>query len=314
MRELLVSIIMPAYNAAEYIAESIESVQAQTYPGWELLVVDDGSTDNTKDIVRNYANKDSRIKYIYQENGRQGKARNNGIRNSNGAYLAFLDADDLWLPKKLEIQLQTFKDYDADLIFCDSFVFTGEFHPGNTVVINTPREEFVGLEGLKKLLSKNHVPILTCISKREAILKAGCFTERSEIQNAEDYHLWLKLLLADYKLLGINETLTAYREVNSSVSGLNTDRASRRQAIEAIYDLQQNASKHKDVLHQYLIIRIEENMGYLPTYGDADFFTTLKRHLNMSKRRYLLPFIQFFQMLKLRSLALKTTYFSFNYL
>src|SRR5262249_23306047 len=102
----VVSIIMPAYNAGKYIADSIQSVLAQTYSDWELIVVDDGSADNTASIVQQFVTRDSRINYFFQENGRLGKARNTGIKEARGALIAFLDSDDLWLETKLELQLQ----------------------------------------------------------------------------------------------------------------------------------------------------------------------------------------------------------------
>ena len=87
---ILVSIIMPAFNSQRYISESIESIIAQTYTNWELIVVDDGSTDRTAEIVSTFTKSDNRIRYIYQENQRQGKARNAGISISKGEWIAFL--------------------------------------------------------------------------------------------------------------------------------------------------------------------------------------------------------------------------------
>jgi glycosyltransferase involved in cell wall biosynthesis len=104
----LVSVIMPAYNAGKYIAQSIRSVAAQTCAGWELVVVDDGSTDDTAEVVRGFASADARVKYVQQANGRQGRARNNGIAHAAGDLIAFLDADDLWVERKLELQLKAF--------------------------------------------------------------------------------------------------------------------------------------------------------------------------------------------------------------
>ena len=102
----LVSIITPAYNAAEYIAETIESVLAQTYPKWEMLIVNDCSTDNTATIVQNYVNKDNRIKLInLKQNSGAAVARNTAIQNAKGRYIAFLDSDDLWKKEKLQKQL-----------------------------------------------------------------------------------------------------------------------------------------------------------------------------------------------------------------
>jgi len=120
MQSNLVSVIMPAYNAEKYIAESIESVLAQTYEQWELLIIDDGSADRTKAIAESYAVRDERIQYIFQLNGKQGRARNKGIAAAHGEMIAFLDADDIWLPSKLEVQVAEMKEKGADLVFADT--------------------------------------------------------------------------------------------------------------------------------------------------------------------------------------------------
>src|SRR5205809_3501840 len=110
MNEALVSVIMPAYNAGKFITESIESVIAQTYAYWELLIVDDGSTDNTKNVIQNFSEKDKKIRYFFQANGKQGKARNMALSYASGNYIAFLDADDIWLPQKLEVQVKEIEE------------------------------------------------------------------------------------------------------------------------------------------------------------------------------------------------------------
>src|SRR6185369_4654551 len=120
MSTKLVSIIMPAYNAGKYIADSIRSVLAQTYSNWELIVVDDGSTDDTAAIVQDFTKREGRVRYIYQENGRLGKARNTGVRNSQGDLIAFLDSDDLWIETKLELQLRALREQNADLVYCNA--------------------------------------------------------------------------------------------------------------------------------------------------------------------------------------------------
>ena len=106
MQEPLVSVIMPAYNAEKYISESIDSVLAQSYQNWELLITDDRSSDNTQRIVEDYCINDKRIKlFINKENGGAGVARNNSIKEANGRFIAFLDSDDQWLPEKLNKQI-----------------------------------------------------------------------------------------------------------------------------------------------------------------------------------------------------------------
>ncbi|MFR0523089.1 glycosyltransferase family 2 protein [Limosilactobacillus reuteri subsp. suis] len=113
----LVSIIMPCYNGETFIKETIESVLNQTYQLWELLIIDDGSQDNSVDIIKSYQ-ADQRIKLIQQPNGGSAMARNNGIRHSQGQYMALLDSDDIWLPNFLEEQIKFMKSKNAICVCC----------------------------------------------------------------------------------------------------------------------------------------------------------------------------------------------------
>lgn len=113
----LVSIIMPCYNGEKFIKETIESVLAQTYASWELLIIDDGSKDGSVDIIKSYQ-QDQRIKLIQQANAGSAAARNNGIRQSKGQYMALLDSDDLWLPEFLEKQINFIKKKQVVCVCC----------------------------------------------------------------------------------------------------------------------------------------------------------------------------------------------------
>ena len=103
----MVSVIIPVYNRAQYIKDCLDSVINQTYKAYEIIVVDDGSTDNLREILVPYMDK---IQYIYKQNGGPSSARNAGTKVSNGEYIAFLDADDMWLPEKLELQIELLKE------------------------------------------------------------------------------------------------------------------------------------------------------------------------------------------------------------
>src|SRR5687767_2791669 len=108
---------MPAYNAEQFVAESIQSVIDQSYENWELLVVDDGSTDKTAEIALGFKAKDSRVKYILQPNGRQAKARNTGVQDAGGTLVALLDSDDVWMPEKLQRQVRTLFDANVNVVY-----------------------------------------------------------------------------------------------------------------------------------------------------------------------------------------------------
>lgn len=105
-----VSVIIPTYNRAKYISRAIDSVLAQTYKDWELIIVDDGSTDNTREVVEPYL-KDKRIKYVWKQNGGVSSARNKGLDIATGEFVAFLDSDDFYMPEKLEKSLKVFTEY-----------------------------------------------------------------------------------------------------------------------------------------------------------------------------------------------------------
>lgn len=115
----MVSVIMPAYNAAAYIAEAIRSVQSQTMMDWELLVIDDCSSDDTRQIVQTLARKDSRIHLLPNEkNMGTARTRNRGMDLCHGVYIALLDSDDVWYPQKLQQQIDLAEETGADIVYC----------------------------------------------------------------------------------------------------------------------------------------------------------------------------------------------------
>jgi glycosyltransferase involved in cell wall biosynthesis len=148
-----ISVIMPTYNRADLLPAAIRSVIAQTYADWELLVVDDGSKDGTKEVVSNFTKDDSRIKYLSQENQGASAARNNGIKNATGEYLAFLDSDDEYLPRNLEAKLTILESRPETIIVngvswivdgaTKRITACGSYAPSNWLV----RKKFIELSG-----------------------------------------------------------------------------------------------------------------------------------------------------------------------
>lgn len=224
---------MPAFNAEKYIAASIESVINQTYNYWELIVIDDGSSDGTADIVHSFISLDKRIKYFYQKNARQANARNNGILHAKGSLLAFLDADDLWLPNKLEKSLQFFDINKYDLIFTSSFTTSDEnidITSTSYKVMNITEQEYLNSSAIPLFLSYNRIPMLTVILKKEVVEKVGFFDENCV--PAEDYDLWLRLLIAGCNFKSINFPLSIYRVHSGSSTAL--DRTASNVVIKSI--------------------------------------------------------------------------------
>lgn len=201
----LVSIITPAYNAAEYIAETIESVLAQTYSNWEMLIVNDCSKDNTVEIVQSYAAKDNRIKLInLKQNSGAEFARNTAIQNSKGRYIAFLDSDDLWKKEKLAKQL-AFMQQNG---YAFTFTAYGHFKDRKENIQNLIKVH----ESLnyKQALKGNQIGCLTVMLDRMQVENIN-FSK----QKHEDYILWLNILKQGITAYGLDESLALYRTGNS---------------------------------------------------------------------------------------------------
>jgi len=202
-----VSVVIPTYNRATLIGETLDSVLAQTYCDFEIIVVDDGSTDNTSAII-NTGYKDL-VRYIRQENAGQATARNTGIRIANGTYIAFLDDDDLWLPHKLARQMPLFESNPATVwVYCDAQVFddiTGQpLH--NFSQINPPHVGQVA----SHLLQRDFIASPTPIIRRDIFEKVGYFDESDQLRRREDWEMWLRLAVTcavDY----VPEVLARYR-------------------------------------------------------------------------------------------------------
>lgn len=264
----LISIIMPAYNSEEYISESIDSVLTQTYNNWELVIVDDGSIDNTREVIRKYEKEDIRIKYLYQTNQRQGKARNNGIKHSTGSLIAFLDSDDIWVNSKLELQVKELIKNDVDLVFSDGFSFSDSIET-STGIFDTIKGYYKGDEVIKLFLIQNRIPILSVLTKRVVISEVGGFIEKPEIQNVEDYHLWLKILFAGYSIYGMPDKLFYYRQhVNQSTYNdtLNYERVilmfSRYLQVPQNFDIQKEKTKLTWIKDWYCLKANSKKSGF----------------------------------------------------
>jgi teichuronic acid biosynthesis glycosyltransferase TuaG len=226
----LISVIIPAYNASSFLEIAVESIVSQTYRNIEIIIVDDGSKDNTFEKALLLSEKHKNIKAITQTNSKQGIARNNGISNANGEYVAFLDADDEWLPNKIEIQLNYLFAYKADMVFTDGYLFItdkkialAEIYKTteSPIEIEASKGIISGANGIKLLHIKNRIPTSSVLCKKSVIVNAGLFTTNPELQNCEDYLLWFNLVKQGCKLIGIPEKLFLYRvHPNSSTSGI----------------------------------------------------------------------------------------------
>jgi glycosyltransferase involved in cell wall biosynthesis len=220
-RELApVSVIVPAYNAGATIGRALESIAAQTLPPAEVIVVDDGSTDATAERARamQAVLAPVRLVVVSQENAGAGAARNRAVREASQDYLAFLDADDEWLPGKLERSMQVLEDGDYLLVAHDYLDTTG----GRDVHVDCLRRFNEGRDPYVTLYLKGYIPSISVVTRRDAVLAAGGFDET--LRNAQDFDLWLKLLAdpeTTFTLFG--EALARYHLSEGSIMS-HTDR------------------------------------------------------------------------------------------
>ncbi|NBD37252.1 MAG: glycosyltransferase [Verrucomicrobia bacterium] len=205
-----VSVIIPAYNRANLIGETLESLLRQTLPALEILVVDDGSTDRTASVARSFG---SPVRVIAQENAGPGAARNHGLREAKGTFLHFFDSDDIALPNKQEVQSAILAKTGADIAYgpwTKGFFEGREFFPENQVYQQTglPKGDLV-----RALLSSWSVVPHACLFRREVVERAGGFPE--DLRVGEDQLMFLRCLLAGARVVPSPDTLELYRLNNS---------------------------------------------------------------------------------------------------
>ena len=249
MKNALISIIMPAYNTASFIQQSIESVLSQTYPDWELIVIDDYSTDATAEIVKSYCSRDSRIILLQNEkNYGVAVSRNRGLQQASGRYLAFLDSDDLWIPEKLEKQLSFMQENDYAFTFSSYQQITAE---GLKKRVIQAKRVITG----KQILGNTTIGCLTVMLDKN---RFGDFS-MPNICHMEDNATWQKLLGDGEKGYGIDQVLAYYRVGNDSLT----------------------RSKLLSVKHQWRVYRTYYHFNFLKSFH---YFTCYA--LNAIKKYY----------------------------
>jgi len=222
-----VSVITAAYNHVEYIRQSVESVHAQTYRDFEHIVVDDGSTDGTADVLKDFGDQ---ITYIRQDNRGAHAAINVGIRASSGEYIAILDSDDAWLPDKLEHQMRAFEQYpEAGLVYSQAYLIDSKSNLQNDrVPIGRPFSD--SCRAFQELLIENKIPVLTALFRRTCVKDVGLFCET--LKALSDWDLWLRIS-AKWPVIFVPEPLALYRihENNTWHSLLQSGRVDRERLL-----------------------------------------------------------------------------------
>lgn len=221
-----VTVVIPTYNRADFLAEAVDSVLNQTWKDLEILVVDDGSTDRTREVMARYG---KRLKYFYKKNEGPSSARNVGIREAMGTYVAFLDSDDVWDPEKLSIQMEFMRKHpEIKLVCTDSCeIDSSESREGKL-----KRDLMGSLFSL--LYSNSFIRTSTVLMNKACFQEVGYFDER--YQSAEDYDVWLRVARR-YPIAYLSRPLVRYRKHEGNVSHDKiTLRRNALSVLEAHYD------------------------------------------------------------------------------
>lgn len=264
----LVSVVIATYNMGQYIGQAIESVLNQSWDNLEVIVVDDGSTDCTQEIMQNYK-ENGKVIYIKNENQGQPKAKNCGIKNARGEFIAFCDADDLWEPNKLEIQMPLFSRPEIGVVYSE----VSNINPDNERFIRTNNEKRYTGKVTEKMLLENFVPFGTSVIRRACVEKNGMFDE--QFRMGIDWDLWLRYSL-DWEFAFTNERTYIYRIWDGQMSNNYRGRYKHAHLILEKFISQHGARVTKAVLNRakadmYVkeasMIAKHENLFWTPLKG-----------------------------------------------
>jgi len=240
----LVSIIIPAWNAEKYIRESVDSALNQTYQDVEVIVVNDGSTDQTEKILQPYF-KNPKVRYLTHENLGLAFTRNTGIKNARGEFIALLDSDDIFLAGKIERQVKILEaNPDYDICYSDLLHFTDEeprkfFHHRYTY----PSGDIFG-----KLIHQQFINPLTVIIRKAVLERFGSFDPN--LKRSEDWELWLRLAKNGVKFYYLNEVLAHYRIRNvGNLSSIESEPEMKEKNLEIFLNLKNKLTP--DEIHRY---------------------------------------------------------------
>lgn len=276
-----VSVIMPTYNRRDFICEAIQSVLTQRHQSLELIIVDDGSTDNTKEYIEE-SYSDTRIRYFYQENQGQSAARNFGLSIAKGDYICFLDSDNRWLPKKLAKSLELFDEIsEIDVVYADTITIDEK----GDIISEENMTRYSGIIS-DQLLKDNCVSINTLMAKRHCFEEMGGFDESLRV--AEDYELWLRFS-TKYKFQYIPEFFAEYRIMKVHVSS-DKDR---------VFEINER------IIFNFLDIYGDTLTGREISTGLNAFYTRKGRYF-VSERRWKIGAASFFQALLRKPLSIHT--------
>jgi glycosyltransferase involved in cell wall biosynthesis len=268
----MISVIIPTYNSDKFISEAISSVLRQTYTDYEIIVVDDGSTDSTKEIIENNF---PEVSYFYTTNQGVSRARNYGIQRARGEFIAFLDADDLWLPEKLEKQIGVFNaDQELMLVFTEHRFFDAN---GIREATFSKKERLMKGDVVKNIFLHSHVALPTVMVRKNIFQEIGYFEE--DLNVAEDDNLWIRIALK-FRIHLLDEVLVHCRMTENSLSRTTTN-----VVTGVLKNVELIEKKYPDLRKRLGRVNIHRKKSYI--YSDYGYFYFSSGDYEMSRRYYL---------------------------
>lgn len=238
----LVTIVTPSWNSEKYIEKTIKSVQDQTYSNWEMIVVDDCSSDNTVEIVKRIAETDSRVKLMIQDkNSGAAMARTRAMLAGEGRYVAYLDADDIWKPEKLEKQVDFMKQKDCGFSCTTYEVIDDEGNPKNKIIHMLDRVDYKGFLTNNLLQTVGIMVDTTKVDKKNLIMP--------DIRRRQDAATWLQVLKSGFDCYGLDEVLAEYRRAEGSLS------SNKLKAIKGMWILYRDVEQLPFLFSCYCFVR-----------------------------------------------------------
>lgn len=214
---ILVSVVVPMYNAQKYVKETIDSVLEQTYNNFEIIIVDNCSTDKSREIVNSYNNDRIKLIELKVNSGGPAQPRNVGIENAKGEYIAFLDSDDVWLVEKLEKQINFMNKHKVNFVSCDCSLIDESSRGVSLSKRSQIFNEITSKKNISDVIKNSFILTSSVLIKKDLLFK---FNEEEKYMSVEDYDMWLKVLVEQQsKFKYLNQKLIKYRIVENSASG-----------------------------------------------------------------------------------------------
>jgi glycosyltransferase involved in cell wall biosynthesis len=264
----LISVIVPCYNQANFLDETLNSILNQSYTNWECIIVNDGSPDDTENVAKKWTNKDHRFKYISKENGGLSSARNSGLEAAKGDFIQFLDSDDLLSSDKFQKSIDAVEKDGADVVISNFIRFKKNLNQLKKAFCKLEEQTFTYESILLQWDRRFSIPIHCGLFKRETI---GNVRFNEKLKAKEDWFFWIQTFKSNPKVSFINENMAQYRMHNK---GMTKNNALMEENLRKAYLLIYNSldDNHKEKFFERLMHELEHSKQEFKKFKDNVFY------------------------------------------